>query len=82
MFNRKQMTEQYLAFEKLWNEIESRNVFPETAVKNLPTALSRDTKNRLGQLNADDAIKVIADAVREVDAGSVKPMDQLISERL
>lgn len=29
---RKQQIESYEAFEKLWNEIEQRNVFPKTAV--------------------------------------------------
>ena len=76
MRQRKQMAEGYEAFEKLWKEVEEKKELPYTALMNVPEALSRDTKNRLSELSYEDAVRIMSQAIKEIDEGSVNTLDR------
>jgi len=79
---RKQLEESYRAIEILWTEIEKRKELPDTAVLNLPTALSRDTQAKLAGLGYDNAILVLKNAIETVNNGAVRNLDELVNEEI
>ena len=64
------------------HKIEELHVLPGSAVDLLPEALTEQTKTGLMKRSPEDAAKMILDAIREIERGSVARVDTLIWERL
>ena len=68
-----------MTFEELWNQVEG---LPDTAKLQVPGTLSQDTKRKLARKTPVEIEKIVAEAIEEVNRGSIKPLDELISKRL
>lgn len=77
-----QLAKDYENFKNLWDEVKEKHLLPDTAVYNLPELLSRETKGRMCQLDLKEVIRIIEEAIDEINNGSIKSMDQLVREKL
>ena len=68
-----------MTFEELWSQVEG---LPDTAKLQVPGVLSQETKKRLCTHSPEEIEKIVADAIEEVNCGSVAPLDELIRKRL
>jgi hypothetical protein len=48
----------------------------------VPKVLSKETKKRLEKLKPEEVSVIVAQAIDEVNQGSVVPLDELIRKRL
>ena len=64
------------------HKIEELHVLPGSAVDLLPDALTERSRTGLMKRSPEDAAKVILDAIREIEQGSVARVDTLIWEKL
>ena len=69
-------------FKELWDEVKYLNVSPNTAVVQIPNALSESTKKRLSLLTSQEVISIVSASVEEINRGSVRTIDALINEKL
>ena len=68
-----------MTFEELWSQVEG---LPDMAMMQVPGAMKDDTKKRLCTHSPDEIEKIVAEAIEEVNRGSIKPLDELIKKRL
>ena len=68
-----------MTFEDVWSKVKG---LPKTAMAQVPTVLSNDTKEKLAKLNTNEVEKIVAGAIDEVNHGSILPLDTLIRQRL
>lgn len=71
-----------MSSEELWKAVERLHILPETAIEQIPDLLTDPIKERLSQLSPTDAGSVVADAVDEINCGSIATLDTLIKKRL
>ena len=69
-------------FESLWERIKELNALPYLAVLEIPSVISDETKELMANYSPEAVIKVVLDAIEEVNNGSVRPLDALIGDRL
>lgn len=68
-----------MSFEDVWRQVEG---LPDTAKLQVPGVLKEDTKKKLEKHSPAEIEKIVAEAIEEVNRGSIKPLDELISKRL
>ncbi len=68
-----------MKFEDIWREVKG---LPEMAIAQVPKVLSNETKKRLEKLKPEEVSVIVAQAIDEVNQGSVVPLDELIRKRL
>lgn len=68
-----------MTFEELWEQVSG---LPDTAKKQVPRVLSDPTKKKLCKHSPEEISRIVAEAIEEVNRGSVKPLDELIRERI
>ncbi len=68
-----------MTFEEVWTRVQG---LPDTAMAQVPEALSDKTKRRLAQKTPEEISKIVFEAVEEVNHGSIEPLDILINRRL
>ena len=68
-----------MTFEELWEQVSG---LPDTAKIQLPGVLSIETKKKLEKKSPAEIGRIVAQAIEEVNRGSVKPLDELIRERI
>ena len=68
-----------MTFEDLWKRVKG---LPDTAMAQIPDALSDSTKTRLAKRSPEKVKEIILSAIYEVDHGSVSRLEELIQKRL
>ena len=68
-----------MTFEELWEKVSG---LPDTAKLQVHRIFSESTKRKLGRKSPEEVSKIVATAIEEVNSGSVKPLDELIKNRL
>ena len=68
-----------MSFEELWARVQG---LPDTAKLQVPGTLSEATKKRLCKHSPEEVGKIVADAIEEVNRGSIAPLDELIKRRV
>lgn len=68
-----------MTFEELWEQVSG---LPDTAKIQLPGVLSIETKKKLEKKSPAEIGRIVAQAIEEVNRGSIKPLDELIRERI
>lgn len=68
-----------MTFEELWEQVSG---LPDTAKIQLPRVLSIETKKKLEKKSPAEIGRIVAQAIEEVNNGSVEPLDTLIKNRL
>jgi hypothetical protein len=68
-----------MTFEDVWRDVKC---LPDTAMLQVPGVLSESTKKKLSRMKPEEVGKVVAEAIEEVNRGSVTPLDTLIQRRL
>ena len=68
-----------MTFEELWREVSG---LPEMSKKQVPGTLSIETKNQLAKRSPEEVSRIVVQLIEEVNRGSVKPLDELIRERI
>lgn len=68
-----------MTFEELWEQVSG---LPDTAKMQVPGALSESTKKRLEKKSPAEIGRIVAQAIEEVNRGSIKPLDELIRGRI
>ena len=68
-----------MTFDELWAQVDA---LPEMAKRQIPGVLSESTKKRLSKHSPEDVSNIVAQAIYEVDHGSVETLDTLIKKRL
>ena len=71
-----------MTFEEYWAEVENLMVLPTTAVRQLPSSLSVDTKKRLMKKQPEKTVEILRLAIDQINRGSVESIDRLIKKRL
>lgn len=71
-----------MTFEEYWAEVENLKNLPNTALKQLPSALSIETKKKLMKLRPEETVEMLKTAIGEVNQGSVESIDCLVRKRL
>ena len=69
-------------FEEFWTEIEKTKSLPNTAVQQIPNALSDKIKSRLLKYSAVEAVKILLEVIEEINNGSIESIDTLLRKRL
>lgn len=68
-----------MTFEELWRDVQG---LPDTAKLQVPGTLSESTKKTLARMKPEEVAAIAASAIGEVNRGSIKPLDELIRERI
>jgi hypothetical protein len=68
-----------MTFDDVWREVKG---LPKMAIAQVPKVLSKETKKRLEKLKPEEVSMIVAQAIDEVNQGSVVPLDELIRKRL
>jgi len=68
-----------MTFDELWTRVQG---LPDTAKLQVPGVLSETTKRKLEKRSPEDVSIIVLAAIEEVNHGSVKPLDELIKNRL
>ena len=68
-----------MTFDELWEQVSG---LPDTAKMQVPGALSESTKRKLCTRSPEEVAAVVAEAIEEVNRGSIKPLDELIRKRI
>lgn len=79
---RKELRGQEMSFEELWEKISEMRALPDTAIQQVPHVLSDAMKKKLSRKTAEEAIKILREAIEEIDHGSVQTVDALVRKRL
>ena len=62
--------------------ISELQVLPDTAIDQLPSVLKNETKKQLCELNPVKSAHLLADAIEEINKGSIETLDALVNKRL
>ena len=68
-----------MTFEEVWSQVRG---LPDAAKMQVPGILKEDTKKRLCQKRPEEVTEIVALAIKEVNHGSIEPLDTLIKKRL
>ena len=68
-----------MSFEDVWGQVQG---LPDTAKMQVPGTLREETKKRLEKKTPAEIGRIVAEAIEEVNNGSVEPLDRLIKNRL
>jgi hypothetical protein len=68
-----------MTFEDVWRDVKGLS---DTTMLQVPGVLSESTKKKLSRMKPEEVGKVVAEAIEEVNRGSVIPLDTLIQRRL
>lgn len=68
-----------MSFEDVWGQVHG---LPDTAIAQVPRVLSEATKSKLARKTPEEVSRIVAQAIEKVNRGSVKPLDELIKNRL
>lgn len=68
-----------MSFEDVWGQVQG---LPDTVIAQVPRVLSEATKSKLARKTPEEVSRIVAQAIEEVNRGSVKPLDELIRERI
>lgn len=68
-----------MTFDDLWRDVQG---LPDTAKLQVPGTLSESTKKMLARMKPVEVAAIVASAIDEVNRGSIKPLDELIRERI
>lgn len=71
-----------MTFEEYWTEVEKLKVLPATAIQQLPSSLSENTKKKLMKRLPDETVRLITTAIEEINRGSIESIDSLVRRRL
>ena len=71
-----------MTFEDYWAEVEKLKVLPDMAIRQLPSALSIDTKKKLMEKSAEETAKMLRNAIEEINHGSVESIESLVRKQL
>lgn len=68
-----------MTFDELWKQVSG---LPDAAKIQVPGALKEDTKKKLAKKTPGEVSRIVAQAIEEVNNGSVEPLDKLIRVRI
>ena len=68
-----------MTFDELWSQVSG---LPDTAIQQVPQALSIDTKKRLAEFSPEQIRDIISEAIDNVNHGSIQALDFLVKKRL
>lgn len=68
-----------MKFDEMWKHIEG---LPSEAKVQVPQALSKETKDKLGKKTPDEVTQILLYAIDEVNHGSVETIDNLVKKKL
>ena len=71
-----------MTFDELWVEIEKLHVLPDAAIAQVPHVLSNETKKRLSKKTPEEAIRILNDAIEQINRGSIETVDALTRKKL
>jgi hypothetical protein len=71
-----------MTFEEYWAGVEKLKALPNTAIKQLPSSLSAETKRKLMMLGPEKTVGILVDVIDEVNYGSVESIDSLVRKTL
>lgn len=69
-------------FSEYWAEVAKLKDLPEMAIRQLPSSLSPEVKQRLMSLKPKETAGLLNTAIDEVNRGSVESIDNLVRKRL
>ena len=52
-----------MTFDEYWVEVEKLKVLPNTAIKQLPSSLSTETKKKLMKLRPEETVRILEEAI-------------------
>ena len=68
-----------MTFDDVWREVKG---LPEEAITQVPKCLKVDTKKKLAKKTPEEVAEIVKAAIKEVNNGSIEPLDTLIKKRL
>ena len=71
-----------MKFDDLWVQVGKQNILTDAELYYVPQDLSAYTKRRLGRKDALTAARIVADAIHEIECGSIERLDVLIRRRI
>lgn len=69
-------------FSEYWREVEKLKALPQMAIQQLPSSLSESTKKRLLNIRPEETLKLMKDAIEQINQGSVESIDSLVRRKL
>ena len=82
MNRREQMAFELKEFERILLEAGLNEELSKVAILNIPTALRNDTKCDLARLGYVKAIRIVKEAVAEIESGATEKLNELVNKRL
>ena len=71
-----------MTFEDYWEEIGKLKVLPGMAIKQIPSSLSPETKQRMMKKEPVETVEILKTAIDEINHGSVESIDSLVRKKL
>ena len=68
-------------FSEYWREVEKLKALPQMAIQQLPSSLSESTKKRLLNIRPEETLKLMKDAIEQINQGSVESIDSLVRRK-
>ena len=69
-------------FSEYWADVAKLKDLPEMAIRQPPSSLSPEVKQRLISLKQEETVSLLNTAIDEVNRGSVESIDSLVRKRL
>lgn len=70
-----------MTFEEFWADVEELGVLPDMAIKHIPSALSDKTKKKLMKVGAHETVRILIDAIEQINHGSIESVDEILKTR-
>ena len=71
-----------MTFEEYWSEVEKLKALPNTAIIQIPLALSAETKKKLMKMRPEETESLITTVIDQINHGSVERVDDLVRKQL
>jgi hypothetical protein len=71
-----------MTFEEYWRKVEKTNTLPNTAIHQIPMALSEEGKRNLMRCTPEEAALLLQDAINQINSGSVESIESILGRKL
>ena len=69
-------------FSEYWAKVEKLKTLPNTAIQQLPSSLSENTKKKLMKIRPEETVDILKNTIEQINRGCVESIDTLVRKQL
>lgn len=71
-----------MSFEELWKQVKELRILPDTAIAEVPSILTSETKKKLMKYTPVEVAEIVAAAIDEINHSSVETVNSLVRKHI